>query len=104
MIVPVQIGPDGGIAVEIFATAHVPEHCALSGNDEDRLAIEPVAHLRERVPEIRVVELSGLMHAAAQGQNSILSLEKGATSWLTSAAARSELTVERNRGCQRATV
>ena len=87
MVVAVQIGPDGGIAVEILATARIPEDCALSGNDDDRLAIEPVAHLSERVPEVRVVELGELMHSAAQRQISNLRLERAATSWLTSAAA-----------------
>ena len=66
MIVPVQIGPDGGIAVEIFATSHITEYRSLSGNDDDRLAIEPAAHLRERVPEVRVVKLGERMHGAVQ--------------------------------------
>src|SRR6266566_1579952 len=104
MIVPVQIGPDGGIAVEIFATSHITEYCALSGNNDDRLAIEPFAHLRERVPKVRAVELGERMHGAVQRQISNLRLETAATSWLTSAAACAALTVKRNRACPRATV
>ena len=97
MIVPVQIGPDGGIAVEIFATSHITEYCPLSGNDNDRLAIEPVAHLRERVPEVRVVKVGERMHGAGHGQISGLRWDRAATNWLTSAAACAALTVTRNR-------
>src|SRR5439155_22293107 len=97
MIVPVQIGPDGGIAVEIFATSHITEYCALSGNNDDRIAIEPFAHLRERMPYVRPVELSQLMHGVVQRQISNLSLDMAATSWLTSSAACTALTVQRNR-------
>src|SRR2546425_5864064 len=104
MIVPVQIGPNGGIGIEIFATAQITKYCALSGNDDDRLAIKPVAHLRERVPEIRMIKLGERMHGADQRQISNLRLETAVTSWLTSAAACAALTVKRKRACPRATV
>ena len=104
MTVPVQIGPDGGIAVKVFTTARIAKNCALSGNDDDRFAIKPVVHLRERMPEIRMIKLGELMHGAHQRQISNLRLETAVTSWLTSAAACAALTVKRNRACPRATV
>ena len=62
MVVPVQIGPDGGVGVEIFAAMHIPQHGALALHDDDRLALEPVAHLGERVPEVAVVEFGQRVH------------------------------------------
>ena len=62
MIVPVQIRPDGGIGVEIFAAVDVAEQCAFAGGDHDRFALEPVAHLRERMPDELVVEFGEAMH------------------------------------------
>src|SRR5215469_16278788 len=62
MIVAVQIGPNGRIGVEIFAAFDVPEDGAFAGDDHNRLALEPVAHLREGMPDKLVVEFSERMH------------------------------------------
>ena len=51
MIVAVQIGPDGGVGVEIFPAVHIAQHRAFACNDDNRLALQPVAHLRERMPD-----------------------------------------------------
>ena len=56
MIVAVQIGPDGGIGVEIFAALNVAQHRALARHDHNRLAPQPVAHLRERMPDELLIE------------------------------------------------
>ena len=57
MAVAVQIGPDGGIGVQVFVAFCVAQGCALSVNNNNRLPLEPVAHLRERVPEILLIQL-----------------------------------------------
>ena len=41
---------------------HVLEHRAMAADDDDRLAPEPVAHLRERMPDGGVIELSEPVH------------------------------------------
>src|SRR5438128_3967411 len=104
MLVPVQIGPDGGIAVEIFATAHIPQHCAPARNDDDRLAFEPVAHLCEWMPDEGVVEFGKFVHRGSRAQGASFRGERELTSWLTSAAECAALRVKRNRPCPRATV
>ena len=62
MIVPVQVGPDGGIGVEVFTAARVAQHGAPAGHDDDRLAPQPVAHLGEGTPDVGVVELGERVH------------------------------------------
>jgi len=55
MIMSVQIGPDGGIGVEIFAALGVAKHCAPAAQDDDRIVPEPVAHLREGMPDVFLI-------------------------------------------------
>src|SRR5580698_4985690 len=62
MIVPVQIGPNGGVGVEKFAPASVAQDGALAGRDDNRLAPQPVAHLREGMPDVFLVELREFIH------------------------------------------
>ena len=62
VLMAVEIGPDAGVRVEIFAAVCIAEHGALAGRDEDRLALEPVAHLREGMPDVGVVEFRERVH------------------------------------------
>ncbi len=62
MIVAVQVGPDGRVGIQIFAPANITQHCTLAGRDDNRLVLEPVAHLRERMPDKLAVELGELIH------------------------------------------
>ena len=62
MVVAVKIGPDGRIGVEIFAAVYVAQHRALAGNDDQRLAPQPVAHLRERMPDVPVIKFGKTVH------------------------------------------
>ncbi len=64
MIVPVEIRPDGCVGIEIFLAVNITKHSALSGDDDDWLLVLPVAHLRERMPDVRVIELGKTVHAA----------------------------------------
>ena len=57
-----QVGPDGRIGVEVFFAANVAQHCALAGRDDNWLTSQPVAHLRERMPDELMVELSNFVH------------------------------------------
>src|SRR5581483_11611394 len=62
MRVAVKVGPDRGVRVEILASVHVAQHRAASGDDHDRLALEPVAHLGERMPDVLVIEAGEGVH------------------------------------------
>ena len=57
MIVTVEVGPDGRVGVEILFAVDIAQHRALAFDNDDRLALEPVAHLRERMPDELVIEL-----------------------------------------------
>ena len=62
VIMPVQIGPDGGVGIQVFASMDVFQGRALAANQHDGLAFQPVPHLGEGVPEIFVVQFSEKMH------------------------------------------
>src|SRR5690242_11116894 len=70
-IVSVQVGPDGRIAVEIFATAHVAQHGPFTRDYDDWFAPEPVAHLREGMPHTRAIQLGELMHVGSARQTTV---------------------------------
>ena len=62
MLMAVQVGPDGRIGVEIFAATHIAQHRAFAFDNHNRLAPQPVAHLRERMPDETVIKLSEPVH------------------------------------------
>ena len=64
MVVAVQVRPDRGICVKIFASANVLQHRALAGRDHHRLAFQPVTHLGEWMPDKLLVEVCELVHPA----------------------------------------
>jgi hypothetical protein len=49
--------PQGGNTVQIPPAFCVDELEALGALDDQRLAIEPVLHLRERMPQMSVIEV-----------------------------------------------
>src|SRR5215510_12019751 len=63
MIMAVQVGPNGRIGIEIFPAFHIAQHRPLPFHNHNRFALEPIAHLRERMPEITVIQLSEEMHS-----------------------------------------
>ena len=58
MIVPMDIRPDGRIAVQVPFAEAVFEPRAATGDQNDRLVFwrNPLCHLRERMPDVRFVE------------------------------------------------
>ena len=58
MAMAVNIRPDRGIAVEVAAALAVFEHRALAAHEHERMVIRfaPIAHGREGMPEVRLVE------------------------------------------------
>ena len=64
MPVTVQIGPDGGIRVDVFLPVHVAQDRALPGLDDDRLLGHPVLHLCEWMPEMPVIFLCRWTHVS----------------------------------------
>ena len=61
MVVAVQIGPDGGIGIEIFAAMNIFDDCAFAADDDNWFGLEPIAHLREGMPDEAVIELGELV-------------------------------------------
>ncbi len=62
VVVAVQVGPDRGVGIEIFPAARVLQDRPVAARDDDRFTFQPVAHLRERMPEVMVVELGESVH------------------------------------------
>jgi hypothetical protein len=50
--VAVDIGPDGGVAVEVAAALGVPEPAALASGDVDPGVVQVLPHLGEGVPGV----------------------------------------------------
>jgi hypothetical protein len=62
MAVAVKVCPDGGVCVQIGTAAMIPEDGSLPACDDDWLRFEPILHLRERMPDIFLVELGEFPH------------------------------------------
>jgi len=109
MTMPVQVRPDGGIGIEILAAVGVAQQGDLAFDDDDRLAFEPVLHLRERMPYVLLVKFGERVHGyayaigAAERHSFRLSF-RAAKSWATSSAVCAAVTVRRKRARPRATV
>lgn len=58
----VQIGPDGGIGVQVFLAVNIAQHGAFARRNNNGLAFEPVTHLGERMPDMGVIELGKSVH------------------------------------------
>jgi hypothetical protein len=52
----VQIRPDGGVGIEIFAIMNIAQYCSFSADDYHRLAFGPIPHLREWVPKVAPID------------------------------------------------
>src|SRR5580765_1349146 len=63
MVMAVKTGPNGGIGIQVFPPAHIPQHSPVTCGYHNRLALEPVPHLGEWVPEITMIQFSQRMHA-----------------------------------------
>ena len=57
MVVAVQIGPDRRVRIEKLTTFYVAKNRAVSARDNNWFALQPVGHLRERMPHELVVQL-----------------------------------------------
>lgn len=62
VIVAVQIRPNRRIRVEIFTSANVVQHRTFARDNDHRLALQPVAHLGEGMPDKLVIKLGKRMH------------------------------------------
>ena len=56
--VAVDIGPERGIAIEVAAPLTVLQHGAFAAHENERAVVRfaPVAHRREGMPEVRLIE------------------------------------------------
>ena len=93
---PVEVGPDGGVGIEILFAVNIAQHRSFTGRDDNRLAFKPVAHLGERMLDVGVVELSELVHAPK--------VFNARRSSAISDAVCAAVSVTRNRAAPRATV
>ncbi len=69
MVVPVQVGPDRRVSIEVLASPAVAQGRTLAGDDHQGIVFRraPVAHLRERMPGMRLVQVDptlGLVHGS----------------------------------------
>ena len=62
MLMAMEIRPDGRVGVEIFAAMHITQNGAFAFGNHNRLALQPVAHLRERMPDELVIKLGEFVH------------------------------------------
>jgi len=62
MMVTVQVRPNRGIRVEIVASPNVAQHRALARDDDHWLALQPVTHLGEGMPDELVIKFGELVH------------------------------------------
>ena len=56
MTVAMQIGPNGGIRIQIFPALGIDQGRALPAGNDNRFAPQPIAHLRERMPQILLIQ------------------------------------------------
>ena len=54
MAMTMDVCPNGGVSVDIFATMAVPEHCASAFDEHERMVLwrAPRLHLRKGMPEV----------------------------------------------------
>ena len=84
MIVTVDVGPDRRVAVKVASAETIFQPRSAPGNQHEWLVIgrNPVVHLRERMPDMRFVELDEGVHWAGvriqeSGARSLTSPETG---------------------------
>ena len=104
MPVTVEICPDGSVGVEKLTAFHVAQHRAFAAGDDNRLALEPVAHLRERMPDEFLVEAGEFVHDDFKLEISGFKSARAHASSDTSAPECAAVSVTRSRAAPRATV
>ncbi len=62
MLVSVEVRPDRRVRIKKLTALHISEHRAFTFDDDNRLAFEPVAHLREWMPEVLVIQFGERVH------------------------------------------
>ena len=72
VFVPVEISPNRGICVEVLASVDIMEHGAFTLQYYDWLALYPIAHLSERVPDEGVIKLGQGMHLSVNQTTTVL--------------------------------
>ena len=60
-----EIGPNGGVGIEVLPALHVAQDRPLPFDQHNGLGAQPVLHLGERMPDVLVIELGQAVHQAA---------------------------------------
>src|ERR1700677_1880282 len=102
MAMPVQIGPDRRIRIEIFLALGVAQDRPFSRHDHDWLAFAPIPHLRERMPDKGPIQLR--QRSQFQGAEVRLTERNAASNCSMSTSVCAAVTVKRNRAWPCATV
>ena len=76
MRVPVQVCPDRRVRIEIFLPAHIAQDSAAPFRDDDRLPPEPIAHLREWMPQMCLIQFGQLMHRFGAPQHAFSAFQR----------------------------
>lgn len=71
VVVPVEICPNRGVRVQVFPPMNVAQESPATFHDDDRVALKPILHLRERMPHIAKVKFGELVHFYKTGNSAI---------------------------------
>jgi hypothetical protein len=62
ILMPMQVRPNRRIGIQVFSPSNVAQHSALAGGNDNRFTPQPVAHLREGMPDKPVIEFGKTVH------------------------------------------
>ena len=58
----VEVGPNGGIGVDVFPSVGVGDHGTVALKNQDGLALGPLLHLSERMPNMAQIKFRKRIH------------------------------------------
>src|SRR5262249_47547735 len=97
-----EVGPDRGVCIEVFPAARVAKQRPFALGDDDRPALDPIAHLRERVPDKLAIK-PGKVHRSNASAPRPTARNASANCSMSELVCAAE-TVRRRRALPRATV
>src|SRR5882672_9921864 len=100
-----EVCPDRGVGVEIFAPFNVAKNGPVAFNDYNRLTLDPITHLGEGMPHVTTIKLDeGLHDYDFKSSASRLRTCSAFKSDSTSASVCAAVKVTRKRAVPRGTV
>src|SRR5256885_14683801 len=71
MTMPMEIGPDRRVGIEVFPPPRIAQHRPVAFRDHNRFGLQPVAHLREGVPDVTMIESGELIHGRGEAPRAV---------------------------------